>query len=289
MNKKTILTITTIIIASLALTVLVTRPLQIQAQTSNSIPTLAITGLVENPLNLTIDDIQAMPSATEYAVLYCVDAPGTPLQEGSWTGVSLSYLLQLANVSIGAVKVAFFAPDGYTADLTIPMAMQNNTLVAYQKDGVPLSSLQLVVPGNLGYKWITDPTQIKLVNYNFLGTTESEGYSDDATISNTVGAAPGNLPAFQSNPSSSTPNPITIPTQNSTPTPTSSSSSSHAQSASSTPFSTVSKAKLQPTTEFLIFAAVGSIIAVATAAASGLILTKRKNLKAEKKNAEPVN
>jgi hypothetical protein len=39
------------------------------------------------------------------------------------------------------------------------------------------------VPGRWGYKWISQLTEIALVNYDFLGRWESAGYSDEADIS----------------------------------------------------------------------------------------------------------
>ena len=81
---------------------------------------------MQNPLYLTLSDIKSMPQTTEYATLYCVDAPSTPIEQGSWTGVELSYLLQQANVSSYAVKVAFFAPD----DFTFGQALERSALEA---------------------------------------------------------------------------------------------------------------------------------------------------------------
>jgi len=289
MNKKRFFTLTIIAIVALALTILAfnSKLYPAQAQTSN--PTLTITGLVENPMNLTLADIKAMPRASEYSTLYCVDAPTTPLLQGNWTGVELSYLLQRVNVSTSAVKVAFFAPDGFTTDLTIQMATQdNNILVAYQLNGNSLSGLRLVVPGNYGYKWIDDLTQIKLVNYNFLGTEESDGYPDIATNTGGSGtsggpansaASGGNFPVFPS----SSPNP-TPATQNSATTPTAPSQSSTPTGSSTTP-PAASNTKPQPTSAlfvYIIYVAPASIIIVVFAVVSATTLIKRKKAKTMK-------
>jgi hypothetical protein len=274
MDKKGSLIITIIVITALALTVLAfnSKISPAQAQTSN--PTLTITGLVQNPLSLTLDDIKAMPQTTEYTVLICVGSPNTPLEEGTWTGVELSYLLQQANVSSSAVKVAFFATDGYTTDLTVQTATQdNNILVAYQLNNASLTGLQLVVPGHWGYKWIYNLTQIKLVNYNFLGTEESYGYSDEAIVTGEAaapGANPPNLP-------SSSPNPAT-PTQNSTPIPTASPQSPMPTGNPTTP-PAVSNSKPQSTPAFLVYIATASAVIVMSAVASAATLTKRKKAK----------
>ena len=285
MDKKRFFTLTIIAIIVLALTVLAisSKFSPVQAETSNS--TLSITGLVENPMNLTLNDIKAMPHATENAVLVCVGAPSTPLVQGNWTGVELSYLLQQAKVSPSAIKVAFFALDGFTTDLTVPRATQDNSiLVAYQLNSTPLGGLRLVVPFSWGYKWINDLTEIKLVNYNFLGTEESLGYSDDATVTGGSTAPTVNVPNF----SFSSPNPAPS-TQNSPPTPTALPQSPSPTINPTTP-SAVSNSKPQSTSAFLAYIAEVSAIIVVSAvvsAATLIRLRKAKNLKQEEIGLAP--
>jgi DMSO/TMAO reductase YedYZ molybdopterin-dependent catalytic subunit len=144
---------------------------------------LVIDGFVRSPLNLTFDDLVAMPASTVYAKLYCVGWTTTPIDEGNWTGVRLGLLLQEAGVSPEAIKVAFYADDGFTTDLTVTTAMRDDVILAYEKDGQPLTEkVRLVVPGKWGYKWIQQVTHIELVNYNFLGRYESAGLYDEADI-----------------------------------------------------------------------------------------------------------
>jgi DMSO/TMAO reductase YedYZ molybdopterin-dependent catalytic subunit len=155
-----------------------------ESATAASQQSLIIDGLVDSPLNLTLDDLSAMPKTTEYVELYCVDYPTVPVEKGDWTGVRLGLLLEQAGASSEAVKIAFYADDGYSTDLTIPMAMREDIILAYERDGMPLSEgLRLVVPGKWGYKWISGLTHIELVDYDFTGVWETRGYSDEADIS----------------------------------------------------------------------------------------------------------
>jgi hypothetical protein len=142
--------------------------------------TVIVDGFVESPLNLTMDDIVAMPTSTVYADLYCVGLPTRPLVQGDWTGVRLGFILEQAGVLPEAVKVAFYADDGFSTDLTVTTAMREDIILAYERDGEPLAQKQLVVPCRWGYKWIKEPTHIELVDYDFLGFYESMGYSDEA-------------------------------------------------------------------------------------------------------------
>ncbi len=152
---------------------------------------LIIDGFVQSSLNLTLDDLSAMPRATEYAELYCVDAPTIAAEQGEWTGVRLGLLLEKAGVSPDAVKVAFYGDDGYTTDLTVATAMRDDIILAYERDGQPLSEkLRLVVPGKWGYKWASRVTHVELTNYDFTGLYEGRGYSDDAEI-------PSDIPSSQ--------------------------------------------------------------------------------------------
>jgi DMSO/TMAO reductase YedYZ molybdopterin-dependent catalytic subunit len=145
---------------------------------------LVIDGLVQSPLNLTFDDLLAMPKTSVYAELYCVGNPRNVLEEGDWTGVRLGLLLEQAVVSPEAVKVAFYADDGFSTDLTPAAATSDDIILAYERDGEPLTeTVRLVVPGRWGYKWIRDVTHIEVVDYDFQGLYESQGYSDEADIS----------------------------------------------------------------------------------------------------------
>ena len=148
---------------------------------------LVIDGFVQSPLNLTFDDLLAMSRSTVNAELYCVGDPTTVLAKGDWTGVRLRLLLEEAEVSPEAVKVAFYADDGFTTDLPVATARRDDIILAYERDGQLLTEqVRLVVPGKWGYKWVRDVTHIELVNYDFKGFYESRGYSDEADISSDI-------------------------------------------------------------------------------------------------------
>jgi DMSO/TMAO reductase YedYZ molybdopterin-dependent catalytic subunit len=152
-------------------------------QDSNSAWTLKVDGLIQHPLTLTFDELVKFSNTTEYVALYCVDNPLSAVTSGNWTGVKLSTVLERAGLLQGAVKVAFYAEDGYSTDLNITTALRQDVILAYKKDGQPLTErLRLVVPGKWGYKWISKVTHIQPVDYDFKGTWESKGYPDEADI-----------------------------------------------------------------------------------------------------------
>ena len=171
---------------------------------------LTVDGLVENPLNLSGAEILAMPASTVDAALVCVDFPGKILMQGNWTGIKLRTLLDEAKPLPSAIKVAFFAADGYCTDLTVETAMHDDIILAYENENASLSDLRLVVPGKWGYKWISQLTRIELVDYNFLGRWESSGYSDEADWGSN-GAPPTTRFSPSLPDSSPTPSPTTSP------------------------------------------------------------------------------
>ncbi len=170
---------------------------------------LIVTGLVDNPLNLSWAELVGMPKTTVNATLICVDFPNRIVAQGNWTGIKLRTLLEEAKLSVGAIKVAFYAADGYSTDLTVETAMRDDIILAYENDGEPLSNLRLVVPGKWGYKWISQVTVIELVDYNFLGRWESAGYPDEADVSSGAQSVK-DLPSLLPVPSP-TPTPTTLP------------------------------------------------------------------------------
>jgi hypothetical protein len=174
---------------------------------------LTVTGLVKNPLTLNWTDITSMPQTTVPAALICVDFPNKILMQGNWTGVKLQTLIDLAVPLSSVIKVAFYAADGYATDLTIETANRNDVILAYEIDGVPLHGLRLVVPDKLGYKWISQLTNIELVDYNFLGHWESQGYPDEADLTSggqSVKDLQG-LPKVNNESPTPTPSPSTSP------------------------------------------------------------------------------
>jgi len=147
---------------------------------------LLVDGFVQRPLNLTLNELQAMARTTVYAELYCLPAAGSSgvlVDHGNWTGVRLGLILEKAGISPQAVKVAFYAEDGFTTDLTVTTAMRDDIVLAYEKDGKPLpEKLRLAVPSMWGYKWIKWLTHIEVVDYDFKGRYESRGFPDNAEI-----------------------------------------------------------------------------------------------------------
>ena len=234
MKRTSFLIVTAITIGIVVISSLGYAP-RISASSANSTENaewrLTVTGLVEHPLNLSLAEIVAMPKSTVNAALVCVDMPNHVLAQGDWAGIKLRTLLEESGISADAIKVGFYAKDGYSTDLTVETATRDDVILAYEKDGKPLDeTLRLVVPGRWGYKWIAQVSGIELFSYNFLGVWESKGYSDEAVTSTGSGSGQTQSPSAEATPSpiqtpepaqSSFPAPSQSPSPTSTPPPSS--------------------------------------------------------------------
>jgi DMSO/TMAO reductase YedYZ molybdopterin-dependent catalytic subunit len=150
---------------------------------------IKIDGLVNQPFTLTYDDLLAMPSVTFLRTMECIsnDIGDHLISNGQWTGVPLHMVLEKAGVKAGAIKVQFTAYDGYTTAIPITEAMEQQTILAYHLNGVPLPTrhgypARLIFPAHYGMKnpkWITG---ITLTSDDYLGYWERQGWTDSAVV-----------------------------------------------------------------------------------------------------------
>ena len=126
---------------------------------------MAITGLIEKPMPpLRLEDITAMESVTAMRTLKCIGDPiGTEqMSNAVWKGIRLRDLLEKVGPKPEVKVVVFRCADGYHTAIPLEEAMEDETLLAYEMNGVPLPTehgfpIRLLNPGNYGTKnpkWI---------------------------------------------------------------------------------------------------------------------------------------
>jgi len=191
--------LTFLIILSISLSIILKNIFVVgkQAETESTPYDLVIGGLVDNPTNLTYSELQKFPMVSEIAPMECV---GGWTQLYNWTGIPLFFLLSVTGVKAGATEVVLYDSDGYSSSLTIERALHPTTLLALQANGSVLSyadgyPYRLVVPCKYGYKWVKWITEIEVVDYDYKGTWESMGYSDEADIPGCT--LPSTTPPFE--------------------------------------------------------------------------------------------
>ncbi|HEY4607981.1 MAG TPA: sulfite oxidase [Ilumatobacteraceae bacterium] len=165
---------------------------------------LRIDGCVERHLELSLADLQAMPTTTRVLTMECagngramitprpssqpwlVEAVGT----GEWTGVELRHVLDAAGLTGSALEVVFTGADRgvdggenhlYQRSITVDTATSSGVLLAYRLNGGPLPPqhgfpLRVVVPrwyGMSNVKWLTS---ISVVDEPFNGYQQRHSY-----------------------------------------------------------------------------------------------------------------
>src|SRR5438309_7330692 len=150
---------------------------------------LDIKGLVQAPFSLTYDQLLDLDAVEQLHTLECISnyVGGDLISTALWTGVPLPDLLGRAQVKSNAYDVVFTSVDGYTDSIPIAKAMEERTLVAYlmngktvpQDHGFPARMLVPNIYGMKNVKWIRS---IEVVNYDFIGYWQRQGWSDSAPV-----------------------------------------------------------------------------------------------------------
>jgi DMSO/TMAO reductase YedYZ molybdopterin-dependent catalytic subunit len=117
---------------------------------------LRVDGLVARPSVFSLAELQGFPSRSQITNQACEEGWSFIAE---WTGVPLSYILNLAGVLPRAKYVVLFPFDEYWDSLDMPEALHPQTLLAYAMNGQELPTphgapLRLRVPRQLGYKSI---------------------------------------------------------------------------------------------------------------------------------------
>jgi DMSO/TMAO reductase YedYZ molybdopterin-dependent catalytic subunit len=143
----------------------------------------------EHSFTLTYQDLLNLPSVEQTTTLECISnvVGGNLMSSARWRGVPLKDLLARAGVKAGATKVAFHASDEYSDSIHLSKALDPMTLLAYMMNDAPLLPAhgfpaRMIVPGIYGMKHCKWITKIEVVNYNFQGYWQQQGWNDDAVI-----------------------------------------------------------------------------------------------------------
>jgi DMSO/TMAO reductase YedYZ molybdopterin-dependent catalytic subunit len=176
--------------------------------------TLEITDLSNFTYNFTYQQLTEMPKTTIYAEIYCY---GNLVNAGDWSGVQISYLLNQMSNSSNVNSIQFVAADSYTVTIPTLIAMAPETIIAYQKNGDPLSEgLRLVLPGHNGASWIAQIISIAMSNEEASPPAAASGPGGRANLIENLIENSQTLPTPKLTPqpthNNSTPNPTAPPT-----------------------------------------------------------------------------
>jgi len=116
---------------------------------------LTLDGLVARPSSFSLDDLKSYPARTQITQLACEEGWSFIAE---WTGVPLSYVLNLVEVRPQAKYVVYLSLDqDWWDSLDMPEARHPQTLLTYGMNGRDLTvdhgaPVRLRLPRQLGYK-----------------------------------------------------------------------------------------------------------------------------------------
>ena len=127
---------------------------------------LTVDGLVARPASFSLDELKRFPSRTNITHQACEEGWSFIAE---WTGVPLSYVLNLVGVNQKAKFVVLYPYDTFWDSIDMLDALHPQTVLAYALNGQELPTphgapLRLRVPRQLGYKSIKYLSRITLTD-----------------------------------------------------------------------------------------------------------------------------
>jgi len=150
---------------------------------------LTVSGLVEKPYELSMADLIEMKDKTEFVTLECIGNPvgGDSIGNALWEGVTLKKIIRKAIPQKGIVKTVFYAEDGYSDSIPYQHSLSEDVFLAFKMNGESLPRdhgfpLRVIVPGIYGMKHVKWISKIELMDHDYKGYWEKQGWSDEAVI-----------------------------------------------------------------------------------------------------------
>ena len=127
---------------------------------------LTVDGMVARPCSFSLAELKLLPSRSQITHQACEEGWSFIAE---WTGVPVSYILNLAGVSPQAKYVVFFPFDEGWDSLDLPDVFHPQTLLAYGMNGEDLPTphgapLRLRVARQLGYKSVKYLSHIQVTD-----------------------------------------------------------------------------------------------------------------------------
>ena len=142
-----------------------------------------IFGKVDNPAQLTWEQFTALPTKLVKTDIHCVTRWtkfGT-----SWEGVAFSEIVRLARPTSDAKFVVTHGANGYTANVPLAVANDDDVLFAYKYEGAPLETIhggpmRMFIPKRYFWKSTKWCDGVEFLAEDRPGFWEVRGYNNDA-------------------------------------------------------------------------------------------------------------
>lgn len=117
---------------------------------------LRVEGDVSNPLELSIEELQALPTINRRLTINCVEGWSA---EVTWEGIPVSDLLRMAGAPKDIGQVTIGSVTGYNTRISGSDVANPDNMIALRADPAPLTidhgyPARLVVPDKPGSEWV---------------------------------------------------------------------------------------------------------------------------------------
>ncbi len=152
--------------------------------------TLEVKGLVAKPLKLSLAEfIKAAPAVERHQTFECIsnEVGGDLIGNAKWKAVRVKDILALAEVKPGATTVIWRAHDGFSESIPLAIAMDPDSLLAYEMNGEPIpqkhgAPVRVLLRNRYGMKQPKWLTSIEVANHDYNGYWEQQGWSKEAIV-----------------------------------------------------------------------------------------------------------
>ncbi len=136
-----------------------------------------------DPVTWSWDEFRALPTETPTVDIHCVTRWSK--LDTAWVGVPLTELLARAGVNDEASHLMAYSDGGYTTNMPLSVALDDDVLLAHTYDGKPLerdhgAPLRLLVPKRYFWKSAKFVRKLELMTEDRMGFWELNGYHNDA-------------------------------------------------------------------------------------------------------------
>ena len=140
-------------------------------------------GAVEDRLRLSWEEFMALPQKDVVTDIHCVTRWSK--LDTVWRGVALTEIMARAGVKESATHLMAYSDGGYTTNMPLSVALDDDVLLAHTYEGKPLEAdhgapLRLLVPKRYFWKSAKFVRKLELMTEDRMGFWELNGYHNDA-------------------------------------------------------------------------------------------------------------
>ncbi len=140
--------------------------------------------------SLALADLAAMDVLKIHKTFMCISnrVGGDAIGNAEWTAVALAPILEpLLGAARDGLRVAFYGMDGFYSSVPLPVALDPETYLAWEMNGVPLPRehgfpLRVLITGKYGMKQPRWLERIEVTRESVSGYWENRGWSDSCQV-----------------------------------------------------------------------------------------------------------